>query len=176
MKVFWDSDYSKKERNALYDSYDNAEWECPRCSALNPVWSRTRTIAGYNEFGVKYEVNYYCYGKKDYCSFRRKNAKQYVVGSKKTVATKTTKKATTKKKVVATPKASLSVSLKNTVGTSNKFWKATNTGKSVKVVWGKNGSAGRTKTHKFSTVEDAVMFLGKKIAEKKDKGYIFIGK
>lgn len=79
MPTIWEDkylqDHTKKELNALRDSYDNAEWVCPKCEGLSPVWNGMTVIGGWNSFGTEYRVNLYCYD----CDFKRKNRSEYAL-------------------------------------------------------------------------------------------------
>lgn len=163
MPVIWEDkyleDHTKKQLNALLDSYEKAEWQCPRCLEVNPVWDRMRVVAGWNDFGTKYEVNRECYNFD--CGYRRANGKAHNLNGK------------TPKQKPRKVKPTEVAELRYEIGSSNKFWTAElyKSAKKVVVKWGRWGMFGSAKTFEFDTLTETVEFFHSKIDEKINKGY-----
>lgn len=163
MPVIWDEEYlqnhTKKQLNALLDSYDNAEWQCPRCDFVNPCWSRTRTIAGWDNFGTEYLVNKDCVE----CYFVRKSSKEYNLNGKKPRP----------KKRKVSPTATTYLVYRQ--DGKDKWWEPALYKSQSRVVikWGSNlkSGGGAYKEINFDSPQEALDYYEDKVASKLAKGY-----
>ncbi len=57
-------------------------------------------------------------------------------------------------------------------GSSDKFWRATLSGRTWTVSWGRTGTAGQSKSYQLDTKADASADFERKVAEKLAKGYV----